>query len=97
MRRQSAAYMTLESATLFVFGSHIARRTQSNIVKTGDMQKAANKFSGGQYIGFGECENPYVALNFKRLFDVEDEFSQISHRLLKAVVELAQEQKYADA
>ena len=67
------------------------------LVKTGDMQKAANKFSGGQYIGFGECENPYVALNFMRLFDVEDEFSQISHRLLKAVVELAQEQKYADA
>ncbi|MBE0367591.1 exodeoxyribonuclease V subunit gamma [Pseudoalteromonas aurantia] len=65
-------------------------------VSSKDIHKAANKFAGGQYVGFGECENPYVALNFSNLFDVEVEFSQLSQQLLSAIIELAQEKKYED-
>ena len=65
-------------------------------VKTGDMQKAINKFSGGQYIGFGECENPYVALDYNNLLEVESEFVQLSNELLKPVLIHGEEKKFAD-
>ncbi|MCF6435182.1 exodeoxyribonuclease V subunit gamma [Pseudoalteromonas sp. MMG022] len=71
--------------------------TAYELIATGDINKAAAKFNGGQYIGFGESEDPYVALNFSNLDDVIAPLQAISDRLLADIVELAQEQRYADA
>ncbi|MEQ3515630.1 exodeoxyribonuclease V subunit gamma [Pseudoalteromonas sp. BZB3] len=64
---------------------------------TEDINKAANKFNGGQYIGMGDSENPYVALDFKNLFDFEAEFVSLSKSLFGKLIDLAKEEKYANA
>ena len=64
---------------------------------TEDINKAVNKFNGGQYIGMGDSENPYVALDFKSLFDFEAEFMSLSKSLFGKLIDLAKEEKYANA
>jgi len=64
---------------------------------TEDINKATNKFNGGQYIGMGDSENPYVALDFKNLFDFEAEFVSLSKSLFGKLIDLAKEEKYANA
>ncbi|SFD13454.1 exodeoxyribonuclease V subunit gamma [Pseudoalteromonas denitrificans] len=59
--------------------------------KTQDINKAKLKFSGGQYIGRGEFEDPYIRLNFKSLNEVEQEFMQLSNELLLPLVEQLEE------
>ncbi len=71
--------------------------TAYELIATGDINKAAAKFNGGQYIGFGESEDPYVALNFSNLDEVIEQLQAISDHLLSDIIELAQEQRYADA
>ncbi|BBN81978.1 RecBCD enzyme subunit RecC [Pseudoalteromonas sp. A25] len=71
--------------------------TGYELASTGDVNKAAAKFNGGQYIGYGESEDAYVALNFTTLEEVLEPLQAISHDLLTDIVTLAQEQRYADA
>ncbi|NOU49549.1 exodeoxyribonuclease V subunit gamma [Pseudoalteromonas sp. JBTF-M23] len=71
--------------------------TAYELVATGDANKAAAKFNGGQYIGYGESEDAYVALNFTTLAEVIEPLQTISQDLLADIVTLAQEQRYADA
>ncbi len=51
-------------------------------VKTKDMSKAKQKFSGGQYIGRGESEDPYIRINFDSLSKVEHDFCELSELLI---------------
>ena len=62
-----------------------------------DLNKAESKFNGGQYIGIGDCENPYVALDFSKLSDFEDKFTYLSESLFARLIEMAKEEKYANA
>ncbi|ATC94373.1 exodeoxyribonuclease V subunit gamma [Pseudoalteromonas tunicata] len=64
---------------------------------TGDFAKAAQKFAGGEYIGRGEAENPYVALDFKRLEPHEAEFIRWSELLVSPIAAHAVEVKHAGA
>jgi len=59
--------------------------------KTQDIGKAKLKFSGGQYIGRGESEDPYIRLNFKNLDDVQQEFIQLSDDLLIPLIQQLEE------
>ncbi|WP_040644640.1 exodeoxyribonuclease V subunit gamma [Pseudoalteromonas rubra] len=71
--------------------------TSYEYCKTQDMSKALNKFVGGQYIGFGDSEDPYVALSFPSLQACEAEFVQLSGDLLTPLIDLAQETRYETA
>ncbi|QPB83852.1 exodeoxyribonuclease V subunit gamma [Pseudoalteromonas rubra] len=71
--------------------------TSYEYCKTQDMSKALNKFVGGQYIGFGDSEDPYVALSFPSLQACEAEFVQLSSDLLTPLIDLAQETRYETA
>ncbi|WP_125716399.1 exodeoxyribonuclease V subunit gamma [Pseudoalteromonas rubra] len=71
--------------------------TSYEFCKTQDMSKALNKFQGGQYIGFGDSEDPYVALSFPSLQACEAEFTQWSNELLTPLIDLAQESRYETA
>ncbi|CAH9054818.1 RecBCD enzyme subunit RecC [Pseudoalteromonas holothuriae] len=71
--------------------------TAYELVATKDIGKAAAKFNGGQYIGYGESEDPYVALNYTSLEQISEQLHDISHALLADIVALAKEQRYADA
>jgi len=59
--------------------------------KTQDIGKAKLKFSGGQYIGRGEYEDPYIRLNFKNLDEVQQEFIQLSDDLLIPLIQQLEE------
>ena len=60
------------------------------------MNKALNKFQP-QYIGIGECEDPYIALCFADLRPYEADFMALSQSLLQPVVAVAEEVQHADA
>ncbi|OUL58889.1 exodeoxyribonuclease V subunit gamma [Pseudoalteromonas ulvae] len=62
-----------------------------------DFGKAMSKFSGGQYIGAGEAENPYVALDFSDLSPHQDAFIYWSDTLLKPLVDKIEETKHASS
>ncbi|MBQ4835377.1 exodeoxyribonuclease V subunit gamma [Pseudoalteromonas luteoviolacea] len=64
---------------------------------TEDIGKANAKFAGGQYIGVGESEDPYVALNFKDLESCLEEFTSLSKSLLGPIIALEKEQQHGDA
>ncbi len=56
---------------------------------------AANGKFETAFVGRGEGENPYVALDFESLFDVEDEFCELSESLMAPIVASVKEHKYA--
>ncbi|CCQ11748.1 Exodeoxyribonuclease V gamma chain [Pseudoalteromonas luteoviolacea B = ATCC 29581] len=62
-----------------------------------DFQRAQEKFSGGQFIGVGDSEDPYVGICFNSLLEVEKEFCQLSLELLGPIVEHAKERRYEGA
>ncbi|MDK1289981.1 exodeoxyribonuclease V subunit gamma [Pseudoalteromonas umbrosa] len=64
---------------------------------TDDIGKANLKFAGGQYIGIGESEDPYVALNFKNLESCMEEFMLLSKSLLGPIIALEKERSHGDA
>ncbi|MFC3034626.1 exodeoxyribonuclease V subunit gamma [Pseudoalteromonas fenneropenaei] len=64
--------------------------------KTQDLQKAQLKFEGGQYIGLGDSEDPYVALCFKEFSEFSEPFMAQSELLLTDLVRLATEIPHAD-
>ncbi|MCF2860405.1 exodeoxyribonuclease V subunit gamma [Pseudoalteromonas sp. SMS1] len=64
---------------------------------TDDLGKAQTKFAGGQYIGLGESEDPYVALNFNSLEPCLEEFMSLSKSMLGPMIALEQEAQHGDA
>ncbi|KZN60071.1 hypothetical protein N473_25445 [Pseudoalteromonas luteoviolacea CPMOR-1] len=64
---------------------------------TDDIGKAQLKFAGGQYIGIGESEDPYVALNFRELESCMEEFMSLSKSLLGPIIALEKELSHGDA
>ena len=70
--------------------------TSYEYAKSEDMNKALNKFQP-QYIGIGECEDPYIALCFADLRPYEADFMALSQSLLQPVVAVAEEVQHADA
>lgn len=64
---------------------------------TDDIGKAQLKFAGGQYIGIGESEDPYVALNFRELEACMEEFMSLSKSLLGPIIALEKELQHGDA
>ncbi|WP_054013997.1 exodeoxyribonuclease V subunit gamma [Pseudoalteromonas sp. R3] len=71
--------------------------TSYEYCKTQNMSKALSKFQGGQYVGFGDSEDPYVALSFPSLQACETEFTQLSRDMLTSLIDLAQESRYETA
>lgn len=52
-----------------------------------DMGKAIQKYQGGQYIGRGDCEDPYVRLCFGEVLQAyESEFIELANDLLKPIL-----------
>ncbi|KZX02344.1 exodeoxyribonuclease V subunit gamma [Pseudoalteromonas luteoviolacea] len=62
-----------------------------------DLSKAQSKFAGGQYVGIGESEDPYVALNFSALEPCLEEFMLLSKSILGPMIALEQEAHHGDA
>ncbi|TQF71474.1 exodeoxyribonuclease V subunit gamma [Pseudoalteromonas luteoviolacea] len=71
--------------------------TSYAFASTEDLGKAQSKFAGGQYIGIGESEDPYVALNFASLEPCLDEFMLLSKSMLGPMIALEQESQHGDA
>lgn len=63
---------------------------------TQDIAKAEQAFSGGQYIGKGEGENPYIALNYQHLTPHQHEFINWSEQLLATIYQQGEERKHAN-
>ncbi|OCQ22466.1 exodeoxyribonuclease V subunit gamma [Pseudoalteromonas luteoviolacea] len=71
--------------------------TSYAFASTEDLSKAQNKFAGGQYIGIGESEDPYVALNFNTLESCLEEFMSLSKSILGPMIALEKESQHGDA
>ncbi|WP_440053453.1 exodeoxyribonuclease V subunit gamma [Pseudoalteromonas sp. T1lg65] len=65
--------------------------------KTQDFNKALAKFAGGQYVGRGDGEDPYVQLCFSELSAHQQAFIELSEQLAQPILELAKERRHADA
>jgi exodeoxyribonuclease V gamma subunit len=66
-------------------------------IMTEDLNKARQKFEGHQFVGPGDNQDPYVALCFSSLADIESEFIELAETLLTPIKAISVESTHAGA